>query len=125
MDNLSIEPKNKTPKISFDAANGLMEITGISCAENSVDFYKPIIEWIDGYKMEIQPTTYVDINYKYFNTSSAKCILDMLERFVNLKNHGTAITINWHYEEDDEEMFDAGTNFSEILEFQFNLIKIE
>jgi hypothetical protein len=125
MDNLSIEPKNKTPKIVFDAENGLMEITGISCAENSVDFYKPIIDWIDTYKNEIKPVTIVDINYKYFNTSSAKCILDMLERFVNLKNHGTNISINWYYEEDDEEMFDAGTNFSEILEMPFNLIKVE
>lgn len=50
MENLVIEPKNKTPKINFDASSGLMEIMGISCAENSVDFYKPIIEWIETYK---------------------------------------------------------------------------
>lgn len=49
----------------------------------------------------------------------------MLERFVNLKNHGTNVTINWYYETDDEEMFDAGSNFSEILEMPFNLIKVE
>lgn len=125
MENLVIEPKNKTPKINFDAANGLMEIMGISCAENSVDFYKPVIEWIETYKKEPQAATLVEINYKYFNTSSAKCILDMLERFVNLKNHGTNVTINWYYETDDEEMFDAGSNFSEILEMPFNLIKVE
>jgi hypothetical protein len=123
MDSLQIEPKNKTPKINFDPSTGLMEITGISCAENSVEFYKPIIEWIETYKNTPQKQTVVDINYKYFNTSSAKCILDVLERFVNLKNHGTDVTINWYYETDDEEMFDAGSNFSEILEMPFNLIE--
>lgn len=123
MDALVIEPKNKTPKINFDPAVGLMEITGISCAENSVEFYKPIIEWIEAYKMETQKQTIVDVNYKYFNTSSAKCILDVLERFVNLKNHGTEVIINWYYETDDEEMYDAGSNFSEILEMPFNLIE--
>ncbi|MDX2191694.1 MAG: DUF1987 domain-containing protein [Bacteroidota bacterium] len=125
MDTLVIEPKSKTPKINFDASVGHMEISGISCAENSVEFYKPVIDWIDNYKNEIKKDTTVDINYKYFNTSSAKCILDLLERFVNLKNHGTNLTINWYYEQDDEEMFDAGSNFSEILEQPFNLIEIE
>ena len=123
MDNLVIEPKNKTPKISFDGISGMMEISGISCAENSVEFYKPVIDWIDRYKNETSPKTTVNINYKYFNTSSAKCILDVLERFVTLKNHGSDVTVNWHYETDDEEMFDAGSNFSEILEMPFNLIE--
>ena len=49
----------------------------------------------------------------------------MLERFVQLKSTGTQLTINWYYEKDDEEMYDAGTNFSDILETQFNLIEIE
>ena len=123
MEPLVIEPKNKTPKINFDGNVGLMEISGISCAENSVEFYKPIIEWIEHYKNQPQKQTVVDVNYKYFNTSSAKCILDVLERFVNLKNHGTDVNINWYYETDDEEMFDAGSNFSEILEMPFNLIE--
>lgn len=124
MEPLVIEPKNKTPKINFDANTGLMEISGISCAENSVEFYKPIIEWIEGYKSNPIKLTVVDVSYKYFNTSSAKCILDVLERFVNLKNFGTDVSINWHYETDDEEMYDAGSNFSEILDMPFNLIEI-
>ncbi|MDX2195463.1 MAG: DUF1987 domain-containing protein [Cytophagales bacterium] len=124
MDNLTIEPKSKTPKINFDYASGVMEINGISSAENSLEFYKPILNWIDEYKDNIQPKTVVNINYKYFNTSSAKCILDMLERFVNLKNFGTDLIINWYYEKDDEEMYDAGNNFSEILEMPFNLIEV-
>ena len=124
MESLVIEPKSKTPKINFDASLGQMEISGISCAENSVEFYKPVIDWIDQYRNEVKPTTVVDVNYKYFNTSSAKCILDVLEKFVNLKNHGTDVIVNWHYEQDDEEMFDAGSNFSEILEMPFNLIEL-
>jgi len=125
MEKLTLEPKNKTPKLSFDPANGKMEVSGVSSAENSLEFYKPILSWIEEYKNSPQPETVVDINYKYFNTSSAKCILDMLERFVQLKSAGTNLTVNWYYEKDDEEMYDAGLNFSDILETSFNLIEIE
>lgn len=125
MEKLIIEPKNKTPKLDFDHTTGKMGISGVSSAENSLEFYKPILSWIEEYKLNVQPKTVVDINYKYFNTSSAKCILDMLERFVQLRNHNTEVEINWYYEKDDEEMYDAGTNFSDILEMPFNLIEIE
>ena len=39
----------------------------------------------------------------YFNTSSSKCILDVLEVGLNQQRR-SAVTINWHYEEDDEDM---------------------
>lgn len=124
MENLVIEAKNKTPKIDFNKETGVMEISGISSAENSLDFYKPIINWIEEYKSIAKPKTVLNINYKYFNTSSAKCILDLLERFVSLKDFGTTLEVNWYYEKDDEEMYDAGSNFSEILEQPFNLIEV-
>ncbi len=125
MEKLILEPKNKTPKLIFDPISGKMEVSGVSSAENSLEFYKPILAWIEEYKQHSQPETVVEINYKYFNTSSAKCILDMLERFVQLKSVGTNLIVNWYYEKDDEEMYDAGVNFSDILETSFNLIEIE
>lgn len=125
MEKLLIEPKNKTPMIDFDPNTGKMEIGGISSAENSLEFYKPILQWIDDYKNSPQPETVLNINFKYFNTSSAKCILDMLDRFVQLKSTGTKLTVNWYYEKDDEEMYDAGANFSDILELPFQLIEVE
>jgi hypothetical protein len=44
-----------------------------------------------------------------------------LERFANLNNSGIEVTVNWYYEKNDEEMFDAGENFSQILEMPFNI----
>lgn len=125
MEKLILEPKNKTPKLDFDHNTGKMTVSGVSSAENSLEFYRPILSWIDDYKQAPQKDTTVDINYKYFNTSSAKCILDMLERFVQLKSTDTNLVINWYYEKDDEEMYDAGVNFSDILETTFNLIEVE
>lgn len=66
MEKLVLEPKNKTPKLNFDHTIGKMEISGVSSAENSLEFYKPILAWIDEYKQNPHATTTVDINYKYF-----------------------------------------------------------
>jgi SiaC family regulatory phosphoprotein len=126
MEKLTIEQKNKTPKIDFNPQTGIMEISGVSSAENSLDFYRPILNWIDEYKSGNMPhKTVVNVNYKYFNTSSAKCILDMLERFVQIKFAGAALEINWYCEKDDEEMYDAGYNFGDILETPFIIHEIE
>ena len=126
MEKLTIEQKNKTPRIDFNPETGMMEIAGVSSAENSLEFYKPILRWIDEYKAGKIPTkTIVNVNYKYFNTSSAKCILDMLERFVQIKIAGAELVINWFYEKDDEEMYDAGYNFGDILETPFEMNEIE
>ncbi len=71
MENLHLEGSAKTPSIHFDAAAGKLELKGRSIPENSVEFYKPMNDWIDAYgKSPIAQTT-VDVKLEYFNTSSS------------------------------------------------------
>lgn len=121
MDQLILEPKAKTPLINFDSKSGVMEMKGMSCSENSLEFYKPVLEWVEKYGKSPHGSTLVNIEFKYFNTSSAKCILDVLEKFANIYNMGNNVVFNWNYESNDEEMLEAGENFSEILGIPFNI----
>ena len=121
MDQLILEPKAKTPLINFDGKTGVMEMKGMSCSENSLEFYKPVLEWVEKYGKTPSGSTLVNIEFKYFNTSSAKCILDVLEKFANIYNMGNNVVFNWNYERNDEEMLEAGENFSEILGIPFNI----
>jgi len=121
MDQLVLEPKAKTPLINFDGKSGLMEMKGMSCSENSLEFYKPVLDWVEKYGKSPVGATTVNIEFKYFNTSSAKCILDVLEKFANIYNMGNNVVFNWNYENNDEEMLEAGENFSEILGIPFNI----
>jgi uncharacterized protein YkuJ len=59
----------------------------------------------------------------YFNTASSKIILDILMRLEDLHNDGKNITVEWHYEEDDEDMQEAGEEYSEIVEVPFKFIE--
>jgi len=124
MDHLILEPKAKTPLVNFDGKTGVMEMKGMSCSENSLEFYKPVLDWVEKYGKNPHGATTVNIEFKYFNTSSAKCILDVLEKFANIYNMGNNVVFNWSYERNDEEMLEAGENFSEILGIPFNIKEV-
>ena len=127
METLSLQGSPKTPTIEMNAENGVIEIKGRSIPENSIDFYRPVVEWLDNYAESAAEATEVNIQLEYFNTSSSKCILDVFKKLENVfKNNGEkGVTINWYYEEDDEDMLEAGEDYQSILKIPFKMIEIE
>ena len=125
MDSINIEGTPKTPTISFDAETSVIEIKGRSIPENSIEFYKPLVDWLDKFADVAQGTVNVNIQLEYFNTSSSKCILDVFKKLANLQNRNRAeVVINWYYEEDDEDMLEAGEDYQSILKIPFNMVEI-
>ena len=124
MENLKLDGSAKTPTVQFDAANGTLELKGRSIPENSVEFYKPLVEWIGSYGDGAKDTTQVNIQLEYFNTSSSKCILDVFKKLESINNK-SSITINWHYEEDDEDMLEAGEDYDIIISVPFKKVEVE
>lgn len=125
MEAISIEGTPKTPTIKFDPSSGVLELKGRSIPENSIEFYKPVIDLLDKYASSPKPVTNVNVQLEYFNTSSSKCILDLFKKLEAINNNGSAVTINWHYEEDDEDMLEAGEDYQAIINVPFKMIQIE
>ncbi len=125
MNPIIIEGTPKTPSVNFNAETGVLEIKGRSIPENSIEFYKPLIEWIEQYGTSPQPKTVVNVQLEYFNTSSSKCILDVFKRLESIVNNGHDVIINWHYEEDDEDMLEAGEDYQSIIKVPFKMIEVE
>jgi len=125
MKNLILEGSAKTPTVKFDGDNGSMELKGRSIPENSIDFYKPLNMWIEDYGKAPKPNTVVDIKLEYFNTSSSKCILDVFKQLEKLNSKNTVVSINWYFEEDDEDMEEAGEDYDAIIDLPFKMIEVE
>lgn len=125
MENLHLEGSAKTPSIHFDAASGKLELKGRSIPENSVEFYKPLNDWIDAYGKTPVPETEVDVKLEYFNTSSSKCILDLFKKLESISGERTKVTVNWFYEMDDEDMEEAGQDYQAIIGLPFKIIEVE
>ena len=121
---LSIEGSPKTPNINFDLDKGVLEIKGRSIPENSIEFYKPLVDWLDEYASAPLKLTTVNVQLEYFNTSSSKCILDVFKKLEAIHNAKNEVVINWYYEEDDEDMLEAGEDYESIIRVPFKMIEI-
>jgi len=123
MDQFLIKPTRNTPEIVLKP-DGNMRLKGRSIHENVADFYKGSLEWIGEYIKDPAETTCVDIQLEYFNSASAKYIIQLLQKLqmVTLKNR--KYFINWFYEEGDEDILERGEYFSTVLDIPFNFIEI-
>ena len=124
MDTLSIEGTPKTPTIRFDASKGIIEIKGRSIPEDSIEFYRKLVNWLGEYANEAKEQTQVNIQLEYFNTSSSKCILDVFKKLEAIHKITEGVTINWFYDEDDEDMLEAGQDYESIIKIPFKMIEV-
>ncbi len=124
MEPISIEGTPKTPTVMFDADKGLIEIKGRSIPENSIEFYKPLIDWLEKYGESPKEATTVNVQLEYFNTSSSKCILDVFKKLEAIHKAKNEVAINWYYEEDDEDMLEAGEDYDSIIRVPFKMVEI-
>ena len=95
-----------------------MEISGRSIPENSIAFYTPLLEWVDEH-LKGGGILDVSIRLEYFNTSSSKCLMDLLKR---VEQSPAEATVLWYYEEEDEDMLEAGEDYDAIIDMPFRLI---
>ena len=114
----------KTPLINFDV-NGTFYLKGESIPENTVLYYKPMFEWLETYIQQPAPETTLNIQLDYFNTSSSKCIVDLFKKMEFLSKNGSKSSINWMYDEDDDDMLEAGEDYKSIIKIPFHLISVK
>ena len=124
MKKYSVDGTSVTPLINFDLTSGELEIKGFSIPEDSITFYKPLNEALDKYTGSAPPLTNVIIELEYFNTSSSKCLLGILKKLEAINKNGSAVTINWHYEEGDEDMLQAGEDYHSIINVPFKMAQV-
>ncbi len=122
---LMIEPTKVTPFVQLDARNGTLAFKGRSSPSASLEFYYPIMSSIDRAFTSGVSSITANFAFEYFNTSSSKCLFDILKRLAQFENRGMDVKINWYYEEDDEDMRETGEDYEDVLGLTFNFIEIE
>lgn len=124
MENLELEGSKYTPEIHLNAQTGVIEMKGKSYPENTFDFYKPVMEWMEQYfDGNAQEKTVINMEIVYFNSSSSKLFFDFFD-LIEEVNESHTIEINWIYDEENESALEAGEDFQEDFEaLNFNLHK--
>ena len=132
MQKILIQRTLTSPEIYFSPEENIFFIRGNSAPEDVRALYYPVIEWIrifiddvlDGEFKEFNADNPLrfQIDLSYFNSSSAKFLFDILTELKRLHNSGTPVLIEWHYEEGDPDMEDAGNDISLLVGMEFSYI---
>jgi hypothetical protein len=125
MERFKSESTSSTPLIHFDMEEGTLEIKGRSIPENSYAFYKPLSEALELYSKSPKQQTQVTIELEYFNTSSAKCLLDFFKELEAFRGKGNSVMIRWGYAEADENIMEAGKEYQTMLKIPFELYELK
>lgn len=93
-----------TPTVNFEVATGHCEIAGESYLEETSKFYARLIDWLTKYVETVQGPLTFDFKLSYFNTSSSKCIVDILDVLKKYQTKGGKIEVNWYYDDTEDEL---------------------
>lgn len=122
MEPICIEPTRTTPSVVFYSDDSKLVLSGQSYPENSFEFYSQVKEWLSSFLASDPARLDVEFRLDYFNTSSSKCLLDLLEILEQHHQARQNVQVFWYFEEDDEDMEDSGHDFGEDLDLPFKLI---
>lgn len=129
MRKLFVERTASSPKVLLDPENNTFEISGESRPSDVASFYTEILSWFDNYSQYLTKSTYggdppvFNLDFEYFNSSSAKYILDFCKMIAVTRSKGREINLKWHYESDDMDMLEAGREMSRISKLPFEFVQ--
>ena len=123
MESLIIQKTEDSPQILFDLETGVFKLFGRSLPENAIEFYKPILDWIEELLEQSFDKEFVfEIQLEYFNTASSKQLAKMLlliEKYIDANK----ISIRWFYEKEDNDMLISGNQYSKFLKLEFEFVE--
>ena len=124
MERIDLSGTDKTPSVVFDPQQGLIELRGCSIHENADRFFRPLLEQVENYTRHPAPQTLVRFSLTYFNSSSAKYILDLLKILDDMYAAGTGkVMVEWHYDEGDLDIEEAGEDYKGLVEMPVKLVR--
>lgn len=117
MDKFELPATARTPAVSFDFSSHRLKLSGESYPEDVTAFYNPIFDALDGYLGDLSAGhCRFDFELIYFNSSSAKAIMMIMEKLDGAATAGRQVEVHWLYDPEDETMHELGEEFGEDLE---------
>lgn len=122
MNNLMISASKDTLGIACDAQNGEINMDGNSYPVDAAEFFSPVFDWLDNYITDIKCEIILNLRINYLNSSSTKCLFDIIDRVEEYFNSGGKVQVKWYYKSNDKDIEETGKEFQEDMEVPFELI---
>ncbi|MBI9065885.1 MAG: DUF1987 domain-containing protein [Salinivirgaceae bacterium] len=115
---LKFDATEDRPEVLMDADLSIFQIQGNSTPEDVNMVYKPITDWLDSDGLHLDHCQ-CKLFFRYLSTSSHHMVYNVLKKLDGLYNQGRQISIEWAYENIDDDMLRLGLDFASILEIPF------
>ena len=122
MKRLVIPASAQTPAIDFDHTTGIMNISGRAYMQKIIDFYDPVIKWVDEYVEQPHHTTAFHLKMEYINSASSMIVANILKKLWSLKESGKEVIIYWHHQGEEDDMIDIGQEMEMLLSIRMNYV---
>ncbi len=119
MEALHIQETIDSPEVVLDQQGNRFEISGKSLPKDVLQFYKPVLDWLNEYRKKPKPFTRIDFKLTYFNTASSKLILDIMMILEEMKKEGNGVLVKWISPASDEDMQEAGREYQGLVNIPF------
>jgi hypothetical protein len=117
-----IESTHVTPWVLLDLQDGSLILKGRSFPQDPDSFYMPLIEQLNAYAKEPASSTTATFELEYFNTSSARYILDIIKKLEEISLSGNKVSIRWVFKEGDLDMEEAGRDYANLVELDIQVL---
>lgn len=128
MENLYIEGYQDSfyvPTVDFNADTGVCTLEGKSYLEDTSLFYLRLLEWLKQYFEQEKKPIQFNIKLSYYNTSSSRSMLDMLDLLKMYEEDGGEVEVNWYCREIDYDVTEEEVeDYREESELEINIIKL-
>jgi hypothetical protein len=113
------------PEVNFNAETGICEISGESYMEEAYKFYLPLINWIKEFILNEKRPLVINFKLIYFNTSSSRLIVDILETLRKFRDDGNQVKVYWYFDSEDPDVKDEVEDFEIESGMDIELIELE
>jgi hypothetical protein len=121
---IAIEATKSSPRVVYDGEAEVLEISGESYPENSFEFFAPLFDWLQEQLPRLRRLVF-RVHIRYMNSSSTKCMLDILDILSERAAEGADISVRWYYDAGNDRALDLAEEFREDLEIPFEILPLE
>jgi hypothetical protein len=102
MSDFSLQATSRTPAIHLNTADMTLVISGEPYPEDVRQFYTTINEQLAVYFTTKPERLDVAIKLTYFNSGSARALMELLDQLDEAAEKGVKIIVNWYCDPDDD-----------------------
>ena len=117
MEVLEIAETTSSPGIVLNPEKNEFSFNGRSLPEDPLNFYEPVMNWMESYKKAPVYGAVFEFKLTYFNTASSKVFFSLFQIIdkINLEHTGVDNRIAIYTSEDDEDLIELFEYYKELL----------